>query len=104
MQAMHGMLSLGLLVAAFAVIAALAGYVLVRLYLACPASRAVSAQAAGATLAGPAPGPANDAEAAPAGDAYTTQRVTVSASAWPSSGPEATQPVTASAAAASVTR
>ncbi|HEY1913987.1 MAG TPA: hypothetical protein VGH27_00265 [Streptosporangiaceae bacterium] len=41
---MHGMLSLVVLVAAFAVVAVFAGYLLVRLYLACPAARSATAQ------------------------------------------------------------
>jgi hypothetical protein len=43
---MHGMLSLAVLVAAFAVVAAFAGYLLVRLYLACPAARSAAVQRA----------------------------------------------------------
>jgi hypothetical protein len=43
---MHGMLSLAVLVAAFAVVAAFVGYLLVRLYLACPAARSAAVQRA----------------------------------------------------------
>jgi hypothetical protein len=43
---MHGMVSLAVLVAAFAVVAAFAGYLLVRLYLACPAARSAAVQRA----------------------------------------------------------
>jgi hypothetical protein len=43
---MHGMLSLGILVAAFAGLAGWAGYLLVRLYRACPAPRSARAQSA----------------------------------------------------------
>ena len=41
---MHGMLSLAVLVAVFAVVAVFVGYLLVRLYLACPAARSATAQ------------------------------------------------------------
>jgi hypothetical protein len=43
---MHGMLSLGILVAALAGLAGWAGYLIVRLYRACPAPRSAPAQPA----------------------------------------------------------
>jgi len=50
---MHGMLSLAVLVAAFAGVAGWAAYVSVRLYKACPAARSTPPKVA--TLATPAP-------------------------------------------------
>jgi hypothetical protein len=53
---MHGMLSLAVLVAAFAGLAGWIGYLLVRLYRACPAARATAAPPSAAGPAGPPPG------------------------------------------------
>ena len=50
---MHGMLSLAVLVAAFAALAGWIGYLLVRLYRACPAVRATAAQPPAPDPAGP---------------------------------------------------
>jgi hypothetical protein len=56
---MHGMGSLAVLVGAFGVVALFVGYLLVRLYLACPARRPAVAQRA-AGPAGDATDPAED--------------------------------------------
>ena len=70
---MHGMLSLAVLVAAFAGLAGWIGYLLARLYLACPPVRLTpaqspAAQAARVSAAGPAgSSPAGDPAASPPG-------------------------------------
>jgi hypothetical protein len=53
---MHGMLSLAVLVAAFAGLAGWIGYLLVRLYRACPAVRVTAALPSAADPAGLPPG------------------------------------------------
>ena len=53
---MHGMLSLAVLVAACTGLAGWIGYLLVRLYRACPAVRATAALPSPADPAGPPPG------------------------------------------------
>jgi hypothetical protein len=57
---MHGMLSLTVLVAACAGLAGWIGYLLVRLYRACPAVRATAALP---SASGPAPPPEDDGPA-----------------------------------------
>lgn len=53
---MHGMLSLAVLTAAFAGLAGCIGYLLVRLYRACPAVRATAALPSAPDPAGPPEG------------------------------------------------
>jgi hypothetical protein len=66
---MHGMVSLAVLVAAFAGLAGWIGYLLARLYLACPAARLTPAQSPAALPAPAAPAPAaGPAGSSPAGD------------------------------------
>ena len=62
---MHGMLSLGVLVAAFAGLAGWIGYMLVRLYRACPVGRSPTARPSAHDLADrPAGGGSADEHAA----------------------------------------
>jgi hypothetical protein len=67
---MHGMLSLAVLVAACAALAGGIGYLLVRLYRACPAVRATAGQPS-------APDPADDP---PPGDGSAEEHVVTSGS------------------------
>jgi predicted lipid-binding transport protein (Tim44 family) len=65
---MHGMLSLAVLVAAFAGLAGWIGYLLVRLYLACPAARLTPAHSPADSPGGCLADPAHPADLADSAD------------------------------------